>query len=416
MKKILKFLPEIIIFSFAAITRFINLGKPSIHVFDEVYHAFTAQQIAKNNPAAWEWWNSPPPGFAFEWTHPPLAKEFMVMAIYIFGDTTFAWRFFSAFFSGISIVLIYLITLKLFKSRVAALVAGLVASLDGLLLVMGRIAMNDSYLVFFSLLAIYLYLNNRKFLTVLSLGLAISSKWTGVFVILAILSLEIYKYLGKKLKLNELIKNSLILFSFPLVIYLLSYIPFFLGKHVPPGTSFNIFETFIELQRQMFFYHWNLGATHPYQSKPLVEWILNLRPVWLFVEYKDSMVGNIYTLGNPLFMWGGLISIFILICQFIKRQTFNIFIVWFCYLLFFLPWAISPRIMFNYHYLLSASFLAIAQGVVISQLIKINKGKLWVFLYLILMAGLFIYFYPLWTGLAVDKNLSESYFWFKSWK
>jgi dolichyl-phosphate-mannose-protein mannosyltransferase len=384
-------------------------------MFDEVYHAFTAQQLFKNNPAAWEWWNTPPPGFAYEWTHPPLAKEFMVLAIYIFGDTSFAWRFFSALFSTLSIVLIYLITLKLFKNRMAAALAAFFASLDGLLLVMGRIAMNDSYFVFFSLLSIYLYLSNRKILMAISLGLAISSKWTAVFVIVGILLFEFYKLIKKNFSLTKhLILNPLFLFIIPLIVYLVSYLPFFLSSHVPPGTSFNNLESFIELQRQMFYYHTNLDATHPYQSIPF-DWIFNLRPVWLFVEYRGDLVSNVYTLGSPLYMWGGLFSVLVFVYYFFKKRSFEIFVILISYLLFFLPWSFSPRIMFNYHYLLSASFLAIAQGVFILSLLR-GKYRIIAFAYLILAGILFIYFYPLWTGVAVDKNLFDSYFWLKSWK
>lgn len=415
-KKILKFLPETIIFAFAGLTRFVNLGYPKGHMFDEVYHAFTAQEMFRNNPAAWEWWNTPPSGFAFEWTHPPLAKEFMALSISIFGDTSFAWRFFSAFFSLFSIVLVYLITLKLFKNRAIALLASFVASLDGLLLVMGRIAMNDSYFVFFSLLAIFLYLSNRKFLMAISLGLALSSKWTAVFVIGTIFIFELYKLIQEKYKDRlKFLKNSLFLFSIPLVVYLLSYAPFFLGKHIPPSTNFNIFETFIELQKQMFLYHKNLVATHPYQSQPL-DWILNLKPVWVFVEYKENLISSIYTLGNPLFVLGGLFSVIVLILQYLKKRSLNLFVILISYFIFFLPWIFSPRIMFNYHYLLSSFFLAISQGVALSYLFKIKYGKIFILSYLILMSVLFIYFYPLWTGLPIDKSLYDSYFWLKSWK
>ena len=146
-----KFYLEIIIFIFAILTRFIRLDYPKNHIFDEVYHAFTAQAIARWDPKAWEWWNSNPQGFAYEWTHPPLAKEFMALSILIFGDGSFAWRFFSAVFGTGIIVLIYLISLELFKNRKVAIFASLIASLDGLLLVMSRIAMNDTYFLFFSL-------------------------------------------------------------------------------------------------------------------------------------------------------------------------------------------------------------------------------------------------------------------------
>lgn len=433
INRIHKFLPEILIFSFAFVTRFFRLNIPSTHVFDEVYHAFTAQEMFKGNPAAWEWWNTPPKGFAYEWTHPPLAKEFMVLAISIFGDNAFAWRFFSAVFGFGVIVLIYLISYKLFKSRVLALFATFAASLDGLLLVMSRIAMNDMYFLFFILLAFLFFLNNHKFLMALALGLSLSSKWTGLFGIgiIGILFLiqEILMFYKNKKYTIKFFKNILLaplyFLIIPLLIYLAVYLPFFTGKHAPPGNSpsaFNI-NTFVELQQQMYWYHTGLKATHPYQSKPL-QWVFDLRPVWIYVDYKDTTIANVYNLGNPLFMWFGLTSVIFLIFEFFYKKSKAIGIVLIGYFGFFLPWLNSPRIMFYYHYLPAVPFLAVATGYVLNKLFEEKKGKVFVEIFLMALFILFVYFFPLWTAIHVPKCVNpteciswyDSFFWFSSWK
>jgi len=326
LKKIklhLFFIPEFVIFSFAFLTRFIRLDFPQRNMFDEVYHVFTAQRIFQNDSKAWEWWNSAPSGFAYEWTHPPLAKEFMAFAIWIFGDSAFSWRFFSALFGFGTIVLIYFISKNLFKSRLIAFFACFVASLDGLLLVMSRIGMNDSYFVFFSLLALFLFLKNRKIFMGISLGLALSSKWTAVFVIFSIGVFYFYK--NRKVT-YRLIKTFVFLLLIPLIIYIASYLPFFLGKHSPPNQNFSNIETFAELQKQMWFYHTNLNAKHDYQSKPW-EWVFNLRPVWMYSDSRNNSVSNIYSLGNPIFAWGGIASIIFLTFQFLRKRKFNLFVV-----------------------------------------------------------------------------------------
>lgn len=403
--------PELLIFSFAFLTRFIRLNFPPTHIFDEVYHAFSAQEMFRGNPLVWEWWNTSPPGFAFEWTHPPLAKEFMVFSIYIFGDNAFAWRFFSALFGFGIIVVIYFITLKLFKSRKIALLSSLAASLDGLLLVMSRIAMNDSYFLFFSLLALLFFFNKQKFLMSISLGLAIASKWAGFYSIAILLIV----YVIKNRKLKNLMILPIFFLIIPLVVYLASYTPFFLGHHNPPNQNLSNFQTFIGLQKQMWWYHTNLKATHAYQSKPF-DWIFNLRPVWIYVDYQKESIASIYTLGNPLFMWGGFIAIIILMFEFIKKRTLNLGIILLSYFGFFLPWVFSPRIMFNYHYLASSAFLAIALGFTLNELMKLKNGKFFLIAFFLSLVALFIYFYPLWTGIHIPKNLYESYFWLKSWK
>lgn len=427
LKKLEHFLPEILIFLFAGVTRFWRLGFPPNHYFDEIYHVFTAQQMFKGNPQAWEWWNANPAGFAFEWTHPPLAKEFMWLSISILGDNPFAWRFFSAFFGTGIIVLIYFISLRFFKSRRIALLSSFVASLSGLLLVMSRIAMNDSYFLFFSLLAILMFLKDKKLLMGIFLGLSLASKWTAMFTIIIIGYLYVLKFMNIKqflvsliispvisLLLNKRIIFLLQLLVVPVIIYFAAYFPFFLQKHSPTGQNLSNLQTFIGLQQQMYWYHTRLEATHPYQSRP-EQWVLDLRPVWLFVDYKGNLVANIYTLENPLIAWAGLFSIFYLLFQFLKKRNLTYLLVPLFYFGFFLPWVFSPRIMFNYHYLASSAFLAIAIGFVLNEFLN-KKQKVLVFSFLILIFLLFIYFYPLWIGLYVPRDFYEHYFWLKTWR
>ena len=441
-----KYLPEFIIFAFAFLTRFIRLDIPKTYVFDEVYHAFTAGQMFKGNPAAWEWWNTPPQGFAYEWTHPPLAKEFMVLAISIFGNNSFAWRFFSAFFGFGVIVLIYLIAYKLFKSRLIALFAAFSASMDGLLLVMSRIGMNDMYFLFFALLAFYTLFNKRYLLMGVALGLSLASKWTALFGIgitgFIYVAQILLEFRNKEIKVNvffkKILKSVLYFFWLPLLIYLIVYLPFFTGSHTPPGENpspFNV-KTFIGLQQQMYWYHTNLKAHHNYQSVP-EQWVLDLRPVWLYVDYSGNAIANIYNLGNPLFMWFGLACIIFILLELIKRlfliikrnktekDTQSLFKVVFAYFLFFLPWVGSPRIMFYYHYLPAVPFLAIATGYVLKKISEQPFGKIITSIYLFLIVVLFFYFFPLWTAIHIPRceiisanctSWYDSYFWFSSWK
>lgn len=416
-------LPEAIIFGFAFLARFIRLGYPHNFIFDEVYHAFTAQEMLKGNPAAWEWWNTPPPGVAYEWTHPPLAKEFMEIGMLIFGNNAFGWRFFSAIFGFGIIVLIYFIARKLFNNRLIGLLAAFTASLDGLLLTMSRIAMNDSYFVFFSLLALVCLLYNKKLFMSVALGLALASKWTGFFGI-AIAGILLLTMLLIQLKNNvitkkrfavELILSPLYLIIIPLAIYIGSYTPFFLGHHSPPDEHKTNWQTFIGLQQQMWWYHTGLKATHDYQSKPW-QWVFDLRPVWFYVDYKETTIANIYNLGNPLYMWFGAVSILFVVWDFILKRSMSLATIIVGYFGFFLPWVDSPRIMFFYHYTPAVPFLALAIGYVLHEFLQDKFGRNFVAVFCILLFGLFLYFYPLWTAIHVPKEFYNTYFWFKSWK
>ncbi|EKD62852.1 MAG: dolichyl-phosphate-mannose-protein mannosyltransferase family protein, partial [uncultured bacterium] len=82
----------VLLLIFTAITRLFYLHQPEKEYFDEVYHAFTARQILVGNSFAWEWWNTHPEGFAYEWTHPPMAKLIMVVGMSLFGENQLGWR------------------------------------------------------------------------------------------------------------------------------------------------------------------------------------------------------------------------------------------------------------------------------------------------------------------------------------
>ncbi|NMC98925.1 MAG: phospholipid carrier-dependent glycosyltransferase, partial [Bacteroidales bacterium] len=171
-----------IILLFAFLSRIFDLSQPTNMYFDEVYHAFTARVIlSSESNKAWEWWNTSPNGFAYEWTHPPLAKLGMVLGMLALGQNSFGWRIPEAIL-GVGIVyLIYLLTKTIFKDNAMALISAGVYSLDGLALVMSRIGMNDNYILFFSLLSVLFFIKNKDFLSSLSFGLAIASKWSAVW-------------------------------------------------------------------------------------------------------------------------------------------------------------------------------------------------------------------------------------------
>lgn len=384
-----------IIFVFALISRTLWLTSPSNEYFDEVYHAFTARRVLHGDPKAWEWWNTPPEGFAYEWTHPPLAKLGMVLGMIVFGENSFGWRIPGALLGVGSVMLIYLIAKKLFKDELIGLLSASVFALEGLPLVMSRIGMNDSYLLFFSLLALYMFLADKCFLSAISFGLAISSKWSAVWLIPILFVL--FFVLKKKFKLKYF--WFLIL---PPLIYLASYIPMFLTGH-----DFNIF---VGVQKQMWWYHTRLEATHSYTSA-WWSWPFLVRPIYLYTSnVVGGTVARIYAMGNPIVFWFGMFSILLsAFFAFVERNKKLGFIV-FSYFIFFAFWAVSPRIMFLYHYLPSIPFMAIATGYILSRFPRI------IIPFLTVSLIVYLFFFPHLAGLQVPVWLDKLYYWLPSWR
>jgi len=379
---------------FSLVSRLAYLSKPTNEYFDEVYHAFTAREMLHGNKAAWEWWNTPPEGFAYEWTHPPLAKLFMWGSMKVFGENAFAWRLPGAILGTGIVYLIYLIAKKIFNDDILALISAAFFSLDGLALTMSRIGMNDSYLLFFSLLSIYFFLKEKDLFSALSFGLAISSKWSAMWVVPILFVI----WFSRKDKFNL----KLLWFLVVPLIYLSTYMPMFLTNH-------NL-EIFWGMQKQMWWYHTRLKATHPYTSSWWT-WPLDLRPVYFYTsEEINGMVSRIYNLGNPIVFWFGLVSVISSFFYSLMNKNRKLALVVFSYLVFFVPWAASPRIMFFYHYLPSVPFLAIATGYVL------RKEKRLIIPVFVVTFLIYLYFYPHWAGLKIPLWYDSSYYIFSSWR
>jgi len=356
------------------------------------------------NPNAWEWLVLPNgqtslQAVRFEWTHPPLAKLGMILGMELFGENSFGWRIPGAILGTLTVYLVFLLGKVIFDDEKIGLLAAFVFALDGLPLVMSRIGLNDSYFLFFALLSIYLLIIKRDFWSAVALGLSIASKWSGIWTIPILVAI----FLRRNFK-EQVFNTSILWFLIlPFIIYLLSYLPMFLNGHT--------FSYWWELQKQMLIFHRSQTLTHPYSSD-WWSWPILLRPIVFYkIGEPTDIVGKIYAMGNPFVFWFGLISVIIgTVYYFIENNTKNIGLVIFSYLIFFVPWAFSPRLMFIYHYLPAVPFLAIATAYILRRFPKIT------FIYLFICLFVYLYFYPHWTGLQVPVWLDNSYYWIKSWR
>lgn len=462
-----------ILLAFSLFLRLYRIDYPKAYVFDEVYHGFTAVEYTKGNNAAWDWLSTAPKGVAYEWSHPPLAKEIMALSLLSFHTSEYwGWRVPGAILGVVSVYLVFLLGKKIFNNQTAGLFSAFVFSFDGINFVQSRTGMNDIYLVTFILASLYFFLNKKIFASTIFLGLALASKWTAIYFLPLILLIFILREKRDILKVKNLLRVSLT-FIVPLLIYLICYIPFFLSGHT--------LEQFVELHRQMWYYHTHLRASHSYAS-PWWSWPLNLYPVWFYVEYVKNTTANIFTSGNPIVSWGGFLSIIFYIASLVKNKQIKMtylavsllllicllatldfhpdlnallngsnpqligkniqaigisrlitltFLFWgivsllisfLCtykkkvnllipvigFFFFWLPWSLSPRIMFLYHYSPSVPFLSLMLGFVIAGIYKSNK-ELSYFLLTLIFLGFLIVF-PFLTGIPLPSNLVQIFF------
>lgn len=383
----------ILLLLISLVLRLWRIDYPKNYVFDEAYYPFTAKEYLKGNKAAWEWWTKAPEGNAYAWVNPPLAQEIMAGSMFILKSTdSFAWRLPGVVMGVLSVYLVYYLGVLLFKKGTVALLSALIFSIDGLNFVQSRTGMLDIYLVTFCLLSVVFFVKYKFSISAIFLGMALANKWTAIYL-LGLFILLLIKY-----RLPIKIFNFLLI---PPFVYLLIYLPFFLTGHT--------FSQFIQLINQQWWYHTNLKATHSYSS-PWWSWPFNLYPVWYFVDYQKDKIANIFAFGNPAVFWGGTIAILLTIWDYLKRRSGSLLLVLAGFFFLWLPWAISPRLMFIYYFSPSVPFLSLALGYQLSLGLEKKKSQLMIIILLSLMILSFILLYPFLTGIPIPKEFIKLFF------
>ena len=405
------FLCFILLISF--FTKAWRFNQPSGYYFDEIYYGFTAAQYAQGNMDAWVFDTTAPKGFSYTWDHPPVGKLLMSVPIKIFGVSAFSRRLVPLLFGTFLPLAVYFFTTTVFpRKKAVGLLATLLITFDGLVLTMSRIALVDIMLTTFILLSAMYIWKGKTLYAALFFGLAVSTKWTGIYLLPIYFFAQVLKFETKRKGIeSRLAKVALKLVSFVCIgsaTYILSYAPMI--NHF--GWS-----KFVDLQKQMYWYHTGLKATHPSQSKPYT-WPLNLRPVWLWSDSQGGKTANIYAMGNPVVFWGGVVCVLFISIGVIRTRSKTGMYLLACYLVFWLPWIFSPRLMFLYHYLPSVPFMVVCTSLVLTRCLEFYKdrGKVILGVYLLAVVATFMFFYPYWTGLPVDKDKVDQYVWLKTWK
>ncbi len=202
--------------------------------------------------------------------------------------------------------------------------------------------------------------------------------------------------------------------------YVLAYIPYFRLGH-------NLADL-VGLQQQMFGYHYDLRATHPYGSS-WWQWPLLLRPISYF--YHDWRIGaahdnplaccvaEVIALPNPAVWWLGLVSVPMVAWLAWRERNKGYVLLVVAYLFQWLPWATSPRVSFEYHFFPNLAVICLTNAIVLQRVwhmavLSTNRfawPRLAVGGYLALVVVLFVFFFPILAGLHVTWNVWDARMW-----
>src|ERR1700752_2791456 len=162
-------LGPLLVTAFGAFLRFDRLRVPRALIFDETYYAKDAWSILNHGVELTLVNNAnsivqaghtnifaPCSGTSAcgEYVvQPEVGKLLIAVGEWLFGLNSFGWRFASAVFGSLAILLICRIAPRMTRSTLLGCVAGLLMSLDGLEFVLSRTGILDIFLMFFVLAA-----------------------------------------------------------------------------------------------------------------------------------------------------------------------------------------------------------------------------------------------------------------------
>jgi dolichyl-phosphate-mannose--protein O-mannosyl transferase len=209
-----------------------------------------------------------------------------------------------------------------------ALLAAFLLAIDGLAIVMSRTALLDNFLALFALLAFWSLVEKQYLLMGIALGAAVSTKWSGLYFLVVFLALALLIEMRSRGIREMRIRDGIrILIALPItgVIYLLSWTGWLISDRGWARTSdSNPLIALWNFHREIYGFHSNLDAEHPYRSHPW-SWLVMGRPTSFFYESpkgcgEEQCSQEVLALGNPLIWWFGTIALAILIGHFLSRR------------------------------------------------------------------------------------------------
>ena len=481
-----RWLAPLLVTAVAAVLRLVNLGHPHQLAFDETYYV----------KDAWSLWTL---GYEGVWgenaneafitlqelplsdkgafvVHPPLGKWLIALGMALGGpDNSAGWRLATALLGTASVLLVYLIARRLSGSVVVATVAGTLLAIDGLSIVLSRIALLDGILTFFLLLgALFVLIDRQRTIPLLerrdpdapapfwgpvlwrrpwlvaagaALGAASAVKWSGLYALAAFgLYVVVTDALARRRAGVVLWPTSAAFrqgpVSFVLVVlpafavYLVSWT----GWLVTAGgydreSDANPLLALWNYHQTILGFHVGLTKGHPYAS-PAWEWPFLLRPTAVWVGSDpgpcgvDHCIAVISSIPNPLIWYGGVAAsvylVYRLVRGWITRRPVGaeVGLPLVGLAATYLPWLMFPeRTIFQFYTVVMMPFLVIALALTLrtiagrrqDPLHRRQSGERTVLICLAFIVLVSAFFYPVWTGMSVPYDFWLLHNWLSGW-
>ncbi|MDQ0991397.1 dolichyl-phosphate-mannose--protein mannosyltransferase [Streptomyces sp. V3I7] len=492
----------------AGLMRFWNLGNPRAVIFDETYYAKDAWALVHrgfevnwdknaNDLVLQSHGHLRIPADAAYVVHPPVGKYVIGLGELLFGFDPFGWRFMTALLGTLSVLLLCRIGRRMFRSTFLGCLAGALMALDGLHFVMSRTALLDGVLMFFVVAAFGCLIVDRdrtrerlaaalpadadgrvrpdahtadslflgwrpwRWAAAVFLGLAIGTKWNGLYILAAFGLMTVLwdvgarKVAGARHPYVSTVRDAVLaLAMLPVAIgvYVLSWLGWILSPTDGSGGYFRNWaagdgkgggwaflpawlRSLWHYEHEVYNFHVGLSSPHTYQSNPW-SWIVLGRPVSYFYESPgpgadgcpmnagEKCAREVLALGTPLLWWAGCLAVLYVLWRWAFRRDWRAGAIACGIAAGYLPWFLyQERTIFLFYAVVFVPFLCLAVAMLIGAIIgppgsgdgRRVVGATGAGILVLLIAWNFIYFWPLYTGTAIPIDSWRSRMWLDTW-
>jgi len=227
--------------------------------------------------------------------HPPLVKYIIGLSMLAFGDRPISWRLPGIVLGTLTLAILSLIVYRISNNIFLPLLVFVCAFADAVFTAMSSIAMLDIYVTFFITLSMWFALRERYMLSSISIGLAASAKLTGVFPLIALLSIFILFNVN-------LVKTFVNSFIVPPIVWLSSNLPLIL--------SWGFSRWYSELENGLK-WHITSRPEGPPTSPPW-GWLYNQNPFAL--HFNPDLAARV----NPVIYFMAIIMLFFIPYMYFK--------------------------------------------------------------------------------------------------
>jgi dolichyl-phosphate-mannose--protein O-mannosyl transferase len=293
------------------------------------------------------------------------------------------------------------------------------------------------------------------------LGLAIGTKWNGLYVLVAFFVMTVLWDVGarkvaggRRPYLASLVDAVVAFAMFPLAIavYVLSWLGWILSPTDGTGGYFRNWAvtdgrgghwTFLpdwlrslwHYEHEVYNFHVHLSSPHTYQSNPW-SWLVLGRPVSYFYESPapgadgcpsdatEKCAREVLAIGTPVLWWLACFAILFVLWRWAFRRDWRAGAIACGIAAGYLPWFMyQERTIFLFYAVVFLPFLCLAVAMMIGAIVgppgssdtRRVVGASAAGVLVLLIAWNFVYFWPLYTGTAIPIDSWRSRMWLDTW-